>query len=52
MSKNTRTRKGGRMMMDFNKAVIPVYSPISNKGGSRRRFRKNKSNKSRSRRRR
>ena len=51
MGKHTRTKKGGRMLMDFNKAVIPVYSPISNKGGSRRRVKKNRSNKSRSRRR-
>ena len=36
------------MLMDFNKYVIPYYSPISSKGGSKR---KNKKNKLRTRRR-
>jgi hypothetical protein len=52
-SKNTRRKRGGRMMMDFNSGIIPYYSPISSKGGSKRKFiknKKNKTNKSRTRR--
>jgi hypothetical protein len=49
-TKNTRRKRGGKMLMDFNSAVIPYYSPISSKGGSKRKFKKNKSNKSRTRR--
>jgi|LauGreDrversion4_1035100.scaffolds.fasta_scaffold05673_4 hypothetical protein len=47
-TKNTRKKRGGRMLMDFNKSIIPYYSPISSKGGSKR---KNKKNKLRTRRR-
>jgi hypothetical protein len=42
MSKNTRKKRGGTMLMDFNKGVIPYYSPITSKGGSKGKFRKNK----------
>ena len=49
-SKNTRRKRGGRMMMDFNSGIIPYYSPISSKGGSKRKLKKNKTNKSRTRR--
>jgi hypothetical protein len=43
-SKNTTRKRGGRMMMDFNSRIIPYYSPISSKGGSKRKFTKNKKN--------
>lgn len=48
------SKKGGQLMMNFNKGIIPNYSPITSKGGlrSKHRTRKNKSNKSRTRRRR
>lgn len=48
------------MLTDFNQKIIPIYSPISARGGSRRRHRRskklrtrkhNRSNKSRTRRR-
>lgn len=41
-NKNTRRKRGGRMLMDFNNSVIPYYSPISSKGGSKRKLNKNK----------
>lgn len=50
--KNTRRKRGGQMLMDFNSVIIPYYSPITSKGGTKhkRKFKKNKSNKSRTRR--
>ena len=32
-----RSKRGGQMMMNFNQGIIPDYSPISSKGGSKRR---------------
>ena len=34
MSKTRKIRKGG--MADFNQMVIPIYSPITSRGGRKR----------------
>ena len=43
MSKTRKIRKGG--MADFNQMVIPIYSPITSRGGRKRTRRINRKRK-------